>query len=270
VYVRDFTTNATTWASQPPAGGLPAGGVVNIGSISISGDGRFVSFFWSSPGPTPEFRTQTLYRRDRHLGTTTKVHDTASYLGFLASHDAHHYVLSVGCAHGCAPAPVLVDADGSGAGWPALPFGSCGFDSVSTISPTGRFLAWQSFSGRPAPCLPVGSYLVDRTTASAKPLGNVTVAGISSDGKTLLMLAAGNLASGGTPGRTDLYLHDVPTNATTRIVTSMSGHEPDADITGGALSENAHEIGFTSAADDLVVNDTNRVGDAFVLPGLHR
>lgn len=270
-YVRDLTTNTTTWASQPPAGGFPANGAVqSIGALAISTGGRFVSFFWRSPGSDPDFPTKTLYRRDRQSATTTKVQDGGSYLSFIASSDAHHYVLTIACTHGCTPSPVLVDADGSATGWPVLVFGSCAFDSVGAISPSGRYLAWNSNSGRPAPCLATGGYVVDRTTGAATPVGTEGATGISRDGKTLLVLADGTLTPGGTAGRIDLYLHDVPSNRNTRFVTSKSGGDQNADITTAALSEDAHEIGFTTTATDLVDNDTNAVSDVFVRPGLVR
>jgi hypothetical protein len=271
VYVRDFTAGTTTWVSQPPPGGFPPSGAVqSSGALSISTGGRFVSFFWQSPGSVPDLPWKTLYRRDLQLGTITKIHDSASYQGFLASTDAHHYVLSIACAHGCTPAPVLVDADGSATGWPALVFGNCGFDAVSAISANGRFLAWSSNNVGPAPCLPNGGYVVDRATGAATHVGPEGGLGISADGKTLLLLADGTLTPGGTAGRTDLYLHDVPSNTNTRFVTSTSGGEPNADIGFAALSDDAHEIGFSSEATDLVNDDNNAVADAFVRPGVAR
>jgi Tol biopolymer transport system component len=270
VYVRDLTSGTTTWASQPPPGGFPSGGAVqDFTALAISTGGRFVSFFWQSPGSDPDLPTKTLYRRDRQLATTTKINDGGSYQGFIASSDAHHYVLTIACTHGCTPAPVLVDADGSATGWPSLAF-SCGFDSVAAISSTGRFLAWNSNSGFPSPCLPTGGYVVDRTTGAATRVGPEGGAGISTDGKTLLLLADGTLTPGGTAGRTDLYLHDVPSNTNTRFVNSTSGGEQNADIDSATLSDDAHEIGFATAASDLVDGDANAVADAFVRPGLVR
>ncbi|MET0294940.1 MAG: hypothetical protein ABW042_07975, partial [Phenylobacterium sp.] len=46
-------------AYYPPTGGA------DVASVAISGNGRYVSFFWRTPGSTPEFTLATLYRRDR-------------------------------------------------------------------------------------------------------------------------------------------------------------------------------------------------------------
>jgi hypothetical protein len=49
VYVRDLVAGATTWVSQPPPGGFPAGGVLSRADenqVAISGDGRYVTFGW--------------------------------------------------------------------------------------------------------------------------------------------------------------------------------------------------------------------------------
>jgi hypothetical protein len=181
--------------------------------------------------------------------------------------------VSVGCAHGCAPAPVLIDADGSAGGWPALRFAPCGFDTINAISATGRVLAWSSNSGRSALCLAPGEYIVDRKTGTASFVSSVTfqsIKGISRDGNTVLMLADGTQTAGGTAGRIDLYLHDMATGTDTRFVTSTSGRDQNADITSAVLSLDAHEIGFMTTASDLVGGDTNGVDDVFVRPGLPR
>jgi hypothetical protein len=268
VYVRDLTIGTTTWASPPPAAGFPTGGGVSY--VAISADGRYVSFFWERATSTPELRADTLYRRDRQTATTTKLHDEGTFGGFHVSSDALHYVLETSCIHACIPRPVVVDVDGSANGWPALPFGSCGFEFVDAISATGRFLAWHSAGGQPAPCLAGGEYVVDRATAGVTPIGNLSARGISRDSKTLLVLADGTLTPGGTAGRSDLYLHDVPSGTNTRFVSSTSGGDQNADILDAVLSDDAHEIGFATAADDLVAGDANGVRDVFVRPGLAR
>jgi hypothetical protein len=270
VYVRDLTAGTTTWASQVPPGVQTYGGASNL---AISTGGRFVSFLWSSPGSFPPIDDETLYRRDRQLGTT-KALSTNTYNSYAASKDLQHFALSIGCTHGCTPAPVLIDTDGSGAGWPVLPFGNCAFVTTGPLSATGRYLAWHSQGdvGGSA-CLAAGDYVVDRATATARLIvqdARAWIAGISSDGNSVLMVGPGNLGSDGSASRIDLFLLDVANGSTRRFASSTSGGEPDADILGGVLSDGGHEIAFTSAADDLVDHDTNGVADAFVRPGAAR
>jgi hypothetical protein len=260
-YVRDLTALTTTWASQPPAGGFATGGVAQV---AVSTGGRFVSFLWETPSDGA-FPFRTLYRRDRQVATTTQLSTTRNILAFIASRDARHYVLDIASAHGSFLPPVLVDTDGSANGWPALaPF--CGFDSVDAISADGRYIALNSRAPQ-GECLPVGIYIIDRTTAIATPVGNLLVTGISRDGKMVLGHGDGSLSPGGTPGRVDLYLHDVPNNRTVRFVNSTSGGDQNADITDSVLSDDAHAVGFVTSASDLVGGDTNGVGDVFAWPG---
>jgi hypothetical protein len=126
--------------------------------------------------------------------------------GPTPARDADHYVLHPGCLQGgCFPIPDILDVDGSAAGWPALPFANCIFQTVDAISATGRFLAWHSGGATLAPCLPEGNYLVDRTTGVASPLAiSGGVIGVSRDANALLFTADGSFLPGGTAGRTDL------------------------------------------------------------------
>jgi hypothetical protein len=265
VYVRDIDAGTTTWASQAPAGGFPAGSSFDSLSPVISAGGRFVSFLLQDPGQIPEDATATLYRRDRQAATTTKLAGPDSYQSFDASSDAHHYALYRTCLHGCGAWTVFVDADGSAAGWPTLPFLNCAFGAVEAISANGRYIGWGSGTGD-GTCLPAGRYIVDRLTGSASSIGRLNLAGISSDGKFALGIADGSYAPGGTAGRADLYLRDVPNARTARVIHGASGSDQNADITSAALSPEAHTIAFASAASDLVTNDTNAVGDVFVWP----
>jgi Tol biopolymer transport system component len=267
VYVRDLTAGTTTWASQVPPGTQVYGGA---SYPAISTGGRFVSFLWSTPGSFPPISSETLYRRDRQLGTTTAL-STNTYTYYEASKDLRHFTLTLSCQRLCTSGPVLIDTDGSGAGWPGLPFQNCAFDSAGPISATGRYLVFRADGTFAAPCLLPGVYVVDRATATATPIAGATeILGISEDGNTVLMLGPGNLVADGSDGQTDLFVHDMTAGSTRRFASSTSGGEPDANVLGGVLSDEGHEIAFTSAADDLVDHDTNGVADAFVRPGAVR
>jgi hypothetical protein len=264
VYVRDIDAGTTTWATRFPAGATPSEGGFD-GSYAVSAGGRFVSFLWINPNPIPEESTKTLYRRDRQAGTTTEIAGPSMYHGFVASSDAHHFALEHYCLHGCASSIVFVDADGSGAGWPTVPSLSCPFSSVTTMSADGRYVGWISGFDE-GTCLAPGRYVIDRVTGAAAPLGQLSLAGISDDGRFALGLGDGSLTPGGTAGRTDLYLRDIPNQRTQRVIQGAAGGDQNADITGAALSPAAHSIAFATAASDLVTNDTNAVADVFVWP----
>jgi hypothetical protein len=263
VYVRDLTASTTTWASQPPVGGFGAGGART--DVAISADGRYVSFYWTTPFFPPN---NDLYRRDRQAGTTTRMLEGGHLAGMLSSADSRHYVVTPTCFQGgCFPMPIIIDTDGSASGWPALPFANCSFQNVWAMSSNGRYLVWGSAGGAPSPCLAAGTYLVDRTTGVASPLGNVgDVIGVSRDATAIVYIADGNVLPGGTSGRQDLYVRDLVHHSDARLNVTSENREADADVLFGVLSDVGHQVAFVSAADDLVANDHNGVSDVFVRP----
>jgi hypothetical protein len=269
-YVRDLSANTTTWVSQPPAAGLPQGGVHDV---AISADGRFVSFLWRTFTTLPVAPT-TLYRRDRQAGTTAQLSEGGYIFGMHASSDGRHFVLQPTCLQGgCFPVPRLIDTDGTANGWPPLAWGHCTFSGVDAISATGRFLVWWSAGGLLPPCLGAGTFLVDRATGTATLLANrgplsIGGQGVSRDGTAVLFGADGAFLPGGTAGRRDLYLRDLARNTDTRVGVSFSGAEPNADIVGAILSDDGHQTAFTTDASNLVANDRNGVSDVFVRPAL--
>ncbi|MGZ4734288.1 MAG: TolB family protein [Acidimicrobiia bacterium] len=266
VYVRDLMAGTTTWASQPPAGGLGSGGALD--NVTISADGRYVSFFWQTPFFPPN---SDLYRRDRQAGTTTRVLDGGHLEGMFASADSRHYVVTPTCFQGgCFPMPIIVDTDGSANGWPALPFAPCKFQNVSAMSSNGRYLVWTSAGGAPSPCLAAGTYLVDRKTGVASLLSNIgdvdNVIGVSRDATAIVYIADGSVLPGGTPSRRDLYVRDLVHHTDARLNLKSDGKEGNADVLSAVLSDGGHEVAFVSAADNLVANDHNGVNDVFVRP----
>jgi hypothetical protein len=281
VYVRDLEDNVTRWASRAPGNTAFEGSVQNVpggNAVTISADGRYVSFLWQSGDFPPVTK---LYYRDFVGKTTLALTPGLSIAGMLSSRDETHYVFQTRCFQGgCMPGPLVFDpppTNGS-APWPTLPFGSCGFAHVDAMSATGRFLVWNSMGGLPAPCLPKGLYLVDRTTAGATPLGTLapsngpnppiptSVAGVSRDGTAIVYVGDGSLLPGGTQGRADLYLRDLVQHADARLNLSTTGAESNGNIGTVVLSDVGHRIAFSSTADNLVDNDHNGVSDVFVRP----
>lgn len=75
---------------------------------------------------------------------------------------------------------------------------------------------------------------------------------------------ATNLVSGDTNNRSDIFVHDRETHATTRISVASSGEQGNNDALYGVVAENGRFVAFESEADNLVPNDNNGVGDIFV------
>ena len=89
---------------------------------------------------------------------------------------------------------------------------------------------------------------------------------ISADGRYVAFLSdAGNLAPGGTAGQTDAYVKDLRTQAITRVNTAPDGVTPGNDSALNAvISADGSHVVFSSAATNLVANDTNGQQDVFV------
>jgi hypothetical protein len=281
LYLRDLISNTTTWVSGPPARspGSVESPLVGRG-FAISADNRYVSFLWQGVGSGPGVPPATLYRRDLRTGVTTTL-DDGLYHGMFVSTDARHYVLNDSCFEGgCHAKSVVLDTDGSGAGWPALPWvNDCPGEYVDAMSANGRYLVWRSAGGLPAPCLASGFHLVDRTTGTATPLGSLSppadgdqhvppsVWGISRDGTALLFFSDGHLLPGGTELRVDLYVRDLVHGVDARLNTTRSGAEANAGVYEAVMSGPGDRVAFTSDASDLVPDDRNgSFTDVFVRP----
>jgi Tol biopolymer transport system component len=87
---------------------------------------------------------------------------------------------------------------------------------------------------------------------------------ISADGRYVAFTStASDLVPDGDGCCTDVFVHDLQTEATTRIGTA-SGADPDAHSFNPALSSDGRYVAFESWASDLVPGDGNGVVDVFV------
>jgi hypothetical protein len=76
---------------------------------------------------------------------------------------------------------------------------------------------------------------------------------------------ATNLVPGDTNGALDVFVHDLVTGQTTRVSVSSSGEQGDGNSDYvPVISANGRFVAFSSAADNLVRNDTNGFPDLFV------
>jgi hypothetical protein len=266
-YLRDVTAGTTTWVSPPPAGGFPF--EANVYDPAISADGRYVSFRIVS------FAAGYLYRFDRQTGVTTQLFGPYQFNDVHSSRDGRHYALVPQCPtiDDCGSRATLVDADGSGDGWPALQFPICRFDYFTAISPDGRYVFFHAAAGfSTEPCLARGGYLVDRATGvatNANLPGNGDATAISPGARSLLFFAGGSVLPGGPPSRgpgrdSHLYLRNRLQGNDVREDFTVAGQVANDQVTGAVLSDDGTSVALTSSATNIVADDTNAVDDVFV------
>lgn len=195
---------------------------------SISADGRFVGFY----GGWTEFGSQTnsatdVFVKDLLTGTVTNEHKTIN----------GDFALS-----------------GSG---------------VPRISADGNWLVFWSNSNLTLEVPAVGSqiYVAD-TRSGAVQVASVTQGGlfannptdnpdISATGRYVVFeTRADNLAAGANVNIEDIYLKDMQTGALTRVSTSLTGGDANAEALDPAISANGRYVVFSSAATNLTANKT--------------
>ncbi|MEW6267841.1 MAG: hypothetical protein AB1689_00920 [Thermodesulfobacteriota bacterium] len=88
---------------------------------------------------------------------------------------------------------------------------------------------------------------------------------ISADGRYVAFETSGRrLVAGDTNGRSDVFVHDRSTGKTRRVSVSSTGEQGDDWSGYAAISGNGRFVAFTSAASNLVADDTNGKEDVFV------
>ena len=151
---------------------------------------------------------------------------------------------------------------------------------VGGVSPDGRYVV---FAGDPKDMLPgvvshvMNVLLRDRftgTTAalSTTPSGELGSSGVSyfpamsGDGTVVAFVSyAGDLVPGDTNGRSEVFVRDLSSGATERVVRALGGGEADDSSASPVLSGDGRYVGFVSRAGNLVGGDANGALDAFVL-----
>lgn len=104
----------------------------------------------------------------------------------------------------------------------------------------------------------VDSVAVQANGASSSP-------SISADGRYVAFQSdASNLVAGDTNAKTDIFVHDRVSGATTRVSVSGSGVQANDACAGAAISANGRYVAFESRASNLVVGDSNGKYDIFV------
>ena len=300
VFVKDRVTGATTRVSVDSVG-LQATGA--SGGASISSDGRFVAFESSAPnlvaGDTNG--AYDVFVKDRVSGGTTRVSvdsfgtqgNSYSGLGSAMSSDGRYVTFT-------SYATNLVTGDTNTAGdvfvrdrvagtTTRLSVNSSGVQANgSSISPTissdGRYVAFVS----EATNLVTGDtnaagdvFVRDRvagttTRVSVGPSGVQAngasqFSSISADGHCVAFSSvASNLVAGDTNAVGDVFVRVPAAGVTTRVSVDSAGVQGNGESLSSSrssISSDGHVVAFDSHASNLVPNDTNAKGDAFVRDG---
>ncbi|MEJ0089285.1 MAG: hypothetical protein WDM80_06000 [Limisphaerales bacterium] len=101
--------------------------------------------------------------------------------------------------------------------------------------------------------------------ASGGGSGDSIPTATSDDGRYALFESdATNLVSNDTNGLTDVFLRDVWSNTTVLVSVTTNGFSGNGVSRGSTLTPDGRYVAFTSAATNLVANDTNGIADVFV------
>src|SRR5690606_18641716 len=154
----------------------------------------------------------------------------------------------------------------------------CG-ESCTNLSATGRFVAFTSEATdlvaddhnnrRDAFLRDMSAGVTVRVSVPHAGLGGEADdhsdnPSVSSDGRFVVFDSqAGNLVSGDSNGRRDVFLRDIRSGATVRVSQGL-GAEADGASQRPCVSDDGRYVGFESFASNLVIGDTNGTVDVFV------
>lgn len=110
---------------------------------------------------------------------------------------------------------------------------------------------------------------VSRGLMGAEPNGQSSGGGLSADGRFVSFSSdASNLVPNDTNGMRDAFLFDRQTGSMSLVSRGMAGAAASAATLGGAVSADGGFVVFSSAASNLVPNDTNGLADVFTFDRL--
>jgi Tol biopolymer transport system component len=147
-----------------------------------------------------------------------------------------------------------------------------------SLSSDGRFVAFASFATNLVAGDTNGAidiFVHDRVTGTTERV-SVDSSGVqgdddsdqprlSADGNVVgFQSFASNLVAGDTNHAVDVFVHDRTTGATESVSVDPSGAQGNGESFSPSLSSTGEFVAFTSGADDLVSNDTNKTYDVFV------
>ncbi|MBB4742831.1 Tol biopolymer transport system component [Actinoplanes octamycinicus] len=298
VYVGDLRTRAVRLVSATPTGTAGAGESYDA---DVSADGRYVSFTSTAPDLVPGDTNgiPDVFVRDVRTGRTVRASvpdrgGQAEGAWWDASRDAEMSADGRWVTFSSS-APNLTADDTNGdddvfvrdlragttvrATVAATP-GDAGGGFVSSISDTGRYVAFLSY----ADDLVAGDTNEERDVfvrdlrAGTTTRVNVSSSGAQAQGGICCMddvtisatgryvaftTQAGNLVPGDTAG-IDLFVRDRLAGTTTRASLTSGGGQLNNDVESPSISADGRYVSFASIADNVVAGDTNDRYDVFV------
>jgi Tol biopolymer transport system component len=238
VFVRDRALGRTERVSVG-GGGTEANGISSL--CSLSANGRFVAFASTAPdlvaGDSNGVRD--VFVRDRALGTTERVS-----------------VSGTGAAGNAASGQPFVSADGR---FVSFTSGASNLVGADTNGVSDVFL--RDRAARTTQRVSVRS-------DSAQANGASSESSISGNARFVVFQSlASALVPGDANARTDIFVHDRATGATTRVSVSSGGAEANGNSLLGeqlGISADGRFVAFASGAGNLVPDDGNGMSDVFV------
>jgi len=288
VYLRDLSSQTTTLLSVDN-NGAP---VSASGSTSISDDGRYVAFSSNAKNLGVTGYAAQLFRRDRLAGLTEMLSVSSAGIPASAdwgangrlSGDGQHAVLYTGATNlvpgdtntnqdvflrdiaASTTVRVSVKHDGSEcdghSGAPSISHdGACVFSSSCALVPNVTApsnITMADVRDAAGTLTLVSTSQIWGASTGQRPI-------ISGDGTLVAYLTRRDPDTDATMPHYTLYLHHTTTGQHTRLTYSVTGGDPDGDITVPAMSPNGRYISFSSRATDLVPGGTPGWFDAYRL-----
>ncbi len=240
IAIWDAQTGLNTLVSVNTNGAPSAGPFFD--SPTVSSNGRYVAFLSGASDLTtnPVSGEYDLYVRDVVAGTTTMVDANAN---------------GSGAGVNATTVPIM-SADGN----------TVIYDSRDLLTESrqefSQIFAWN----RPANSNELVSAhepsLPSQTPDGISGLGAFS---LSTNGQFIAFYSdADNLTPGDTNGFRDVFVRNVALDSTTLVSVATNGLAGDGISTDPAISGSGRYVAFTSSADNLVANDTNKALDVFV------
>jgi Tol biopolymer transport system component len=302
VFVKDTQTSAIIRASTDSANAQVNNN--SIGYVFVSDDGRYVAFRSDATNLVAGDTNAVVdvFWKDTQTGTTTRV--TTDSSGAQVSSTPSPASLSLGISSNgryvffASNATSLVAGDTNSTADVFMKDTTTGVTSLISsssagtvgnsassqtngigISADGRYVAFASFATN----LVAGDindecdiFVKDTQTAAVSLASPGTAqpeeangAGynltVSADGRYVAYESwASNHVAGDTNNKSDIFLYDQQTGATTRVSTDSSGTEANNYSDNPSISADGRYVAFESGASNLVAGDTNGLTDAFL------